>query len=41
MVRCGKASLNYVQVLGGLQVGDRIITSDTAAWQDKDRILIN
>lgn len=41
MIRCGKSSLNYVQVLGGLQVGDRIITSDTAAWQDKDRILIN
>jgi RND family efflux transporter MFP subunit len=41
MIRCGKSSLNYVQVLGGLQAGDRIITSDSGAWRDKDRILIN
>jgi HlyD family secretion protein len=41
MIRCGKSSLNYVQVLRGLQAGDRIITSELGAWHDKDRILIN
>jgi len=34
-------SINYLQVLQGLQAGDRIITSDIGEWQDKERILIN
>ncbi|HUI61398.1 MAG TPA: efflux RND transporter periplasmic adaptor subunit [Steroidobacteraceae bacterium] len=41
IVKAGRLSLNYVQVLDGLQAGDRIITSDSGEWQDKDRILIN
>jgi HlyD family secretion protein len=40
-IKAGKASLNYLQVLGGLSAGDRIITSEIGDWQDKDRILIN
>jgi HlyD family secretion protein len=41
MIKVGKASLNYVEIIRGLQAGDRIITSEPGAWQDKDRILIN
>jgi HlyD family secretion protein len=40
-VNVGKASLNYVEIIRGLQAGDRIITSEPGAWRDKDRILIN
>jgi HlyD family secretion protein len=39
-VKSGKVSLNYLQVLAGLHAGDRIITSEIAQWQDKDRILL-
>ena len=41
MIKVGKVSLNFVQVLGGLRAGDRIITSEAGTWQDKDRVLIN
>jgi HlyD family secretion protein len=41
MIKVGKASLNYVEIIGGLQAGDRIITSEPGAWQSKDRVLIN
>jgi multidrug efflux pump subunit AcrA (membrane-fusion protein) len=40
-IQSGKLSVNYLQVLGGLHEGDRIITSDYGPWQDKDLILIN
>lgn len=40
-IQAGKLSVNYLQVLQGLRPGDRIITSDVGAWQDKERILIN
>jgi len=39
-IKAGKVSLNYLQVLSGLQAGDRIITSEIGEWQDKDRILL-
>jgi HlyD family secretion protein len=39
-VKAGKVSLNYLQVLDGLQAGDRIITSEIAEWQGQDRILL-
>jgi HlyD family secretion protein len=39
-VKAGKVSLNYLQVLAGLQAGDRIITSEIGEWQDQDRILL-
>jgi len=39
-IKAGKVSLNYLQVLGGLKAGDRIITSEIGEWQDKDRILL-
>ncbi|HKO58256.1 MAG TPA: HlyD family efflux transporter periplasmic adaptor subunit [Thermoanaerobaculia bacterium] len=39
-IKAGKVSLNYLQVLEGLQPGDRIITSEVAEWQDQERILL-
>jgi multidrug efflux pump subunit AcrA (membrane-fusion protein) len=39
-VRTGRVSLNYMQVLDGLNAGDRIITSEIAEWQGQDRILL-
>lgn len=40
-IQAGKVSLDYLQVLGGLEAGDRIITSETGEWQSKERILLN
>jgi multidrug resistance efflux pump len=39
-IKAGKVSLNAMQILDGLQAGDRIITSEIGAWQDQDRILL-
>jgi multidrug resistance efflux pump len=39
-IKAGKVSLNYLQVLGGLQAGDRIITSEIGEWQGQERILL-
>ncbi|MEQ1514451.1 MAG: efflux RND transporter periplasmic adaptor subunit [Methylotenera sp.] len=40
-IKAGKVSLDYLQILSGLKEGDRIITSETGEWQNKDRILLN
>jgi multidrug efflux pump subunit AcrA (membrane-fusion protein) len=40
-IETGDVSLNYLQVLHGLDAGDRIITSEVGEWQDEDRILLN
>jgi len=40
-IKAGKVSLNYLQVLQGLEAGDRIITSEIGSWQDEERILLN
>ena len=40
VVNVGKLSTDYMQVLGGLRPGDRIITSETGEWQGKDKILL-
>jgi HlyD family secretion protein len=40
-IQAGKVSLDYLQVMGGLEAGDRIITSETGEWQSKERILLN
>lgn len=40
-IEAGKLSLNHLQVLAGLEAGDRIITSEIGEWQDQDRILLN
>jgi Multidrug resistance efflux pump len=39
-VKAGLVSLNYMQVLAGLQPGDRIITSEIGEWQGQERILL-
>jgi len=39
-IKAGKVSLNYLQVLQGLQAGDRIITSEIGEFQDQERILL-
>jgi multidrug efflux pump subunit AcrA (membrane-fusion protein) len=39
-IRAGEVSLNHLQVLQGLKVGDRIITSEIGEWQDQERILL-
>jgi multidrug resistance efflux pump len=39
-IKAGKVSLNYLQVLQGLQAGDRIITSEIGEWQSENRILL-
>jgi HlyD family secretion protein len=39
-IKAGKVSLNYLQVLQGLQAGDHIITSEIGEWQGQDRILL-
>ena len=39
-IKAGKASLNYLQVLNGLEAGDRIITSEISEFQNQERILL-
>lgn len=39
-VRLGTSSVDAVQVLAGLQPGDRVILSDMAMWENADRIRI-
>jgi HlyD family secretion protein len=40
-VKLGRASVNTVEVLDGLKQGDRVILSDTSAWDAVDRIRLN
>ncbi len=39
-IKSGKVSLDYLQVLDGLRIGDRIITSEIGEWQGQERILL-
>ncbi len=39
-IKAGQVSLNYLQVLQGLQAGDRVITSEIGEWQGQERILL-
>ncbi|HEY0159736.1 MAG TPA: HlyD family efflux transporter periplasmic adaptor subunit [Thermoanaerobaculia bacterium] len=39
-IQAGRISLQHMQVLRGLQAGDRIITSETGEFQDQERILL-
>lgn len=40
-VTLGQSSVNKIQVLSGLSVGDEIIISDTSAWQEHQQVMIN
>jgi len=37
-VELGRSSVNVIEIRQGLNLGDRIILSDTSAWDDHDRI---
>jgi HlyD family secretion protein len=39
-VKAGKVSLDHLEVLSGLQAGDRIITSEVGEFQGRERILL-
>jgi multidrug efflux pump subunit AcrA (membrane-fusion protein) len=40
-VRFGKASVNQIVVLDGLEPGDVLALADTSQWAGKDRLVIN
>ena len=40
-VELGRASVSTIEVRGGLAEGDRVILSDTSAWDAHDRIRLN
>jgi HlyD family secretion protein len=40
-VKLGRTSVNTVEILEGLVPGDRVILSDTSAWDDRDRIRLD
>lgn len=37
-VKIGKSSVNTIEILGGLAVGDRVILSDMSRWEDVERV---
>jgi len=40
-VKLGQSSVNKIQILSGLALGDEVIISDTTAWQEHQQIMIN
>jgi len=40
-VELGRTSVNAVEILKGLEPGDKVILSDSSAWEDADRIRLN
>ncbi len=40
-VELGRTSVNTIELVGGLQVGDQVILSDTSAWDSVDRIKLD
>jgi HlyD family secretion protein len=40
-VQLGRTSVNSVEIVQGLAPGDRVILSDTSAWDDNDRIRLD
>ncbi|NQZ86407.1 MAG: efflux RND transporter periplasmic adaptor subunit [Colwellia sp.] len=40
-VKLGQSSVNQIQILSGLVVGDEIIISDTTSWQKHQEVMIN
>lgn len=40
-VQLGRASVNTVEIVNGLKEGDRVILSDTSAWDAFDRLRLN
>jgi len=40
-VKLGRSSVNTVEILQGLQVGDKVVLSDMSQWDNVDRIRLN
>jgi HlyD family secretion protein len=40
-VQLGRSSVNFIEVVGGLNPGDRVILSDTTQWDASPRIKLN
>ena len=40
-VKLGRTSVNAVEIVSGLEVGDQVVLSDTSAWDAHDRIRLN
>lgn len=40
-VQLGRSSVNFIEVVSGLQPGDNVILSDMAQWDSNDRIKLN
>ncbi len=40
-VRIGRVSVQTVEILEGLRIGDRVILSDMSAWDGQDRLRLN
>ena len=39
-VKLGRSSVNFIEIVGGLKPGDRVILSDTSQWDANDRVKI-
>ena len=39
-MRLGRTSVNSVEVLGGLQPGDKVIISDMSRWDGVERVRV-
>jgi len=39
-VKIGRSSVNTVEIMDGVQVGDRVILSDTSSWDNDERVLL-
>jgi HlyD family secretion protein len=37
-VKLGRSSVNHIEIIDGLKEGDKVILSDTSAWDNADRI---
>jgi HlyD family secretion protein len=40
-VKLGRSSVNTIEILDGLRIGDQVILSDMSAWDAHDRIRLN
>lgn len=40
-VKLGRASVNTIEIVEGLKVGDQVVLSDMSAWDNHDRIRLN
>jgi HlyD family secretion protein len=40
-VKFGRASVNTIEILEGLRVGEKVILSDMSAWDSQNRLRLN